>query len=259
MPSDPRRLRRLPPPSRAGFARRPMCSFLHKVAQGLAGADAKVLSWWRALCALAALNACLWLAVWHFGPVSGVHRGLQLLAIIAIDSTGWVSSLAIFGVLGSLAFVAGGRGRTDVLAPIPARARKRADLYAPGPGRARCMAAPRSQWQLGCLEGRDALADALLQFRGLGQHRDGVRSRRLKTGRARTHVDHCLDRRAAKARVEAEHLVTHGFQWPPEPSAFTGALTSMVSFLPSLPSTTSEIATVSPAFSGCFRSIIITW
>jgi hypothetical protein len=55
-----------------------MSSFRHNIASGLAGADAKVLSWWRALCALAALNVCLWLAVWHFGPVSGVHGGLQL-------------------------------------------------------------------------------------------------------------------------------------------------------------------------------------
>jgi hypothetical protein len=37
-----------------------------------------VRSWWQALCALAALNVCLWLAVWHFGPVSGIHGGLQL-------------------------------------------------------------------------------------------------------------------------------------------------------------------------------------
>jgi hypothetical protein len=36
------------------------------------------LSWWRALCALAALNVCLWLAVWVYGPVAGVHGGLQL-------------------------------------------------------------------------------------------------------------------------------------------------------------------------------------
>ncbi|WP_332743785.1 hypothetical protein [Hydrogenophaga sp.] len=55
-----------------------MPSFLHSIALGLAGADANVLSWWRALCVLAALNVCLWLAVWHFGPVSGVHGGLQL-------------------------------------------------------------------------------------------------------------------------------------------------------------------------------------
>ena len=44
----------------------------------LADTDANMLSWWRAMCALAALNVCLWLAVWHFGPVSGVHGGLQL-------------------------------------------------------------------------------------------------------------------------------------------------------------------------------------
>lgn len=55
-----------------------MSSLRHHIALGLAGADANVLSWWRALCALAALNVCLWLAVWHFGPVSGVHGGLQL-------------------------------------------------------------------------------------------------------------------------------------------------------------------------------------
>lgn len=40
--------------------------------------DANVRSWWRALCALAALNVCLWLAVWHVGPVSGVRGDLQL-------------------------------------------------------------------------------------------------------------------------------------------------------------------------------------
>lgn len=55
-----------------------MSSFRHNVALGIAEADANVLVWWRALCVLAALNVCLWLAVWHFGPVSGVHAGLQL-------------------------------------------------------------------------------------------------------------------------------------------------------------------------------------
>ena len=34
---------------------------------------------WHALCVLATLNVSLWLAVWHFGPVSGVHGGLQLM------------------------------------------------------------------------------------------------------------------------------------------------------------------------------------
>ena len=55
-----------------------MSSFRHNFALCLAAADASVLSWWRALCALALLNVCLWLAVWCFGPVSGVHGGLQL-------------------------------------------------------------------------------------------------------------------------------------------------------------------------------------
>lgn len=55
-----------------------MSSLRHNVLLALAGADANVLSWWRALCALAALNVCLWLAVWYFGPVSGVHGGLHL-------------------------------------------------------------------------------------------------------------------------------------------------------------------------------------
>ena len=41
-------------------------------------ADAGVLSWWRALCAIALLNVGLWLAVLQFGPGSGVHAGLQL-------------------------------------------------------------------------------------------------------------------------------------------------------------------------------------
>jgi len=55
-----------------------MSSLRHSIALALAGADATVLTWWRVLCALAALNVCLWLAVWHFGPVKGVHGGLQL-------------------------------------------------------------------------------------------------------------------------------------------------------------------------------------
>ena len=55
-----------------------MSSFRHTVALGIAAADVNVRSWWRALCALATLNVVLWLLVWHFGPVSGVHGGLQL-------------------------------------------------------------------------------------------------------------------------------------------------------------------------------------
>lgn len=55
-----------------------MSSIRHHFSIRLAGADPQVLSWWRALCALAVLNVCLWLAVLHFGPVNGVHGGLQL-------------------------------------------------------------------------------------------------------------------------------------------------------------------------------------
>lgn len=55
-----------------------MSSFRHNIALGLAGADSNTLSWWAAMCALAALNVGLWLAVWRFGPVGDVHGGLQL-------------------------------------------------------------------------------------------------------------------------------------------------------------------------------------
>ena len=57
---------------------RRMSSFRHNVPAGLVQADARVLSWWRTLCALAVLNVCLWLAVLHFGRASGVSGGLQL-------------------------------------------------------------------------------------------------------------------------------------------------------------------------------------
>lgn len=53
-------------------------SFRNTLALGPANADAHVLAWWRVLCALSVLNVCLWLAVWHFGPVEGVQGGLQL-------------------------------------------------------------------------------------------------------------------------------------------------------------------------------------
>lgn len=55
-----------------------MSSSRHEVALGLAAAEPNLLWWWRALCTVAALNVCLWLAVWLFGPVSGVHGALQL-------------------------------------------------------------------------------------------------------------------------------------------------------------------------------------
>jgi hypothetical protein len=43
------------------------------------------------------------------------------------------------------------------------------------------------------------------------------------------------------------------------PRALTGALTNTEAFLPSLASITSVTSTVSPAFTGDFRSISITW
>jgi len=55
-----------------------MSSIRHNFSLGLAGADAGVLSWWRALRALAVLNISLWLAVLYFGPVSGARGELQL-------------------------------------------------------------------------------------------------------------------------------------------------------------------------------------
>jgi hypothetical protein len=55
-----------------------MSSLRRNFALSLAGADRGVVSWWRALCVLAALNVCLWLAVWHFGRLSGVQGGIQL-------------------------------------------------------------------------------------------------------------------------------------------------------------------------------------
>ncbi|WP_157522127.1 hypothetical protein [Mitsuaria sp. 7] len=45
---------------------------------GLVGADPGVLSWWRALRAIAALNVCLWLAVLQFAPITGVQAHLHL-------------------------------------------------------------------------------------------------------------------------------------------------------------------------------------
>jgi hypothetical protein len=55
-----------------------MSSILLSRVPGIAGADAHVLRWWQAMCALAAVNVCLWLAVWHWAPVTGFHGGLQL-------------------------------------------------------------------------------------------------------------------------------------------------------------------------------------
>jgi len=40
--------------------------------------DPGVLSWWRALRALAMLNVCLWLAALFLAPLHGTHAGLQL-------------------------------------------------------------------------------------------------------------------------------------------------------------------------------------
>jgi hypothetical protein len=55
-----------------------MSSLCHDFALGLAEADPRVVSWWRALCLVSGLNVCLWLAVVHFGRLSGAHGGLHL-------------------------------------------------------------------------------------------------------------------------------------------------------------------------------------
>lgn len=41
--------------------------------------DARVLWWWRVLCAVAVLNVLLWLALWQFGAGHGTHADLQLV------------------------------------------------------------------------------------------------------------------------------------------------------------------------------------
>lgn len=41
--------------------------------------EARVLWWWRALCAVAVLNVGLWLALWQFGAGHGMHADLQLV------------------------------------------------------------------------------------------------------------------------------------------------------------------------------------
>jgi len=55
-----------------------MSSIRHTTSPAPVRVDANVLSWWRALRALAVLNICLWLAVLHLGPADGVHGELQL-------------------------------------------------------------------------------------------------------------------------------------------------------------------------------------
>lgn len=56
----------------------PMSSNRHNFSLVPIEADMGVLSWWRALCAIAVLNVSLWLAVLHMGPGSGIYAGLQL-------------------------------------------------------------------------------------------------------------------------------------------------------------------------------------
>jgi len=56
-----------------------MSSFRHKISVAISVVDPGVLSWWRALRALAALNVCLWLAAFVFAPAQGAHVELQLV------------------------------------------------------------------------------------------------------------------------------------------------------------------------------------
>ena len=40
--------------------------------------DDRALFWWRALCGLAVMNICLWIAVWRYSPSADSHATLQL-------------------------------------------------------------------------------------------------------------------------------------------------------------------------------------
>ena len=276
-----------------------------------------MLSWWRALCALALLNVCLWLAVWYFGPVSGVHGGLQLtlsgiyVAVCAyrsvlprvdlerlvvvdthlssiflgraaatvaeiffalqlgllvhqlgvhagmpsVQKAAWAVPMFMVVAQGfcwhsvltlnhitqaveSLLWAAGFSWMAALLASSPSTAAARSmcwrssassarwlswatswpwtrqctgaatampartgKVHATGPGCTRRLAAPRAQRQLGRMEGRCAVADALLQLRRLGQHRDGFRFRRLNPRGLRKQVP--LPRRAQSSRCRA--------------------------------------------------------
>ena len=55
-----------------------MSSLRHSYAVVESLPDTRALSWWRALCALAGVNVCLWLVVWYAGPGSGLYAGWQL-------------------------------------------------------------------------------------------------------------------------------------------------------------------------------------
>jgi len=55
-----------------------MSSLRHFCAVPANWPDTRALSWWRALCALAGVNVCLWLVVWYVGPASGLYAGWQL-------------------------------------------------------------------------------------------------------------------------------------------------------------------------------------
>ena len=51
----------------------------HKIVHRLMDMESNVLWWWGSLCAVAALNVGLWLAVWMFGQAGDGHGGMQLV------------------------------------------------------------------------------------------------------------------------------------------------------------------------------------
>ncbi|WP_431262361.1 hypothetical protein ACQ859_19690 [Roseateles chitinivorans] len=55
-----------------------MSSIRHNHSIGVVGVDPGVLSWWRALRGIAALNVCLWLAVLQFVPAGSAQAHLHL-------------------------------------------------------------------------------------------------------------------------------------------------------------------------------------
>lgn len=70
--------RGLPCRTAGGYPARSMSSLRHTLPiTPLAAVDARVLTWWRALRAVAVVNVALWLTVLFSGSISGLHGPLQ--------------------------------------------------------------------------------------------------------------------------------------------------------------------------------------
>jgi hypothetical protein len=41
--------------------------------------ESRAIWWWRALCALAATNVCLWLIIWNYGPIADPYCAVQIV------------------------------------------------------------------------------------------------------------------------------------------------------------------------------------